>query len=184
MKKVRVTKLVNILLDPNSLIDDPFRWIPKAELAAGSLLHFRFGYGGSDLYMRLFEYEGELYQVRGAPDKVLDDGTVEEFKTYKRRSKIKQEKRARLQIQFYGWLTGSKKGRITLYGRDTEKTSYIDVKLSHKKAQRMLNEAMRRYSLVKGLKPVEENFFENDNKKSNSINPGEQLQKLIDEAYK
>lgn len=159
IKKIRTSKIVLLLLDPSALLYGSFG--PREAMEAGQMLHYRFGYGDSDTYRRMYEHAGEIYQILGTPDKIVhSEKCIEEFKTYTRRGKLSQIKRARLQIQIYGWLTNLRKGRIILFNRDTENSENIDLDLSPEVAEKIIAEGLCRYSLLKSLKPLQEELFQ------------------------
>jgi hypothetical protein len=90
---------------------------PDAILQKGKWLHDRFGYNQPDMFQRFYEYEGEMWLVRGVPDKIdFDTATIYELKTYTnpfRKSFFMNVGQA--QANLYCWLSGAKKYEVHLY---------------------------------------------------------------------
>ena len=78
MRKLGVSRIVSILFY------NPLQRVPEEILAEGTAIHNRLGFSGTTTYRRFYEFEDELYEIIGMPDRITEDGYVEELKTSSR----------------------------------------------------------------------------------------------------
>jgi len=110
---------------------------PEFVIQRGRWLHDRFGYNQPDMFQRFFEYEGEMWLIRGVPDKIdFDLATIYELKTY-----MSQFKKSffmnvgQAQANIYCWLSGAKKYEVHLYLVPEEKMEKYPYEYEESKAE-------------------------------------------------
>jgi len=96
--------------------EKPFK---RGNTTSGSVLHYRLGFTGDEVYCRFLELPETYVKLCGAPDRImLANGKlyVDELKTtYNHQGYM--EKVAYTQLQLYMFLTGIPNGRIWIYDK-------------------------------------------------------------------
>jgi hypothetical protein len=150
--KLSVSKLVTLLVEPNQILHPTVQYIPKESLEQARLLHVKFGYIEAETYRRFYEYENELFEVIGTPDKVNRvEGIVEEFKTYRSNgSRIIQMARGKEQLILYCFITGMPRARLTTYDVVNRRVDVFgDFDVTYQRQLYSLNKALHRYVRIR-----------------------------------
>jgi len=99
----------------------------RQDLRRGMDWHEKLGYNNDVIYQKYLMENGEIYLIRGKPDRV--DGCVQELKTFKRRDpKViygKLVPYAIDQLAFYSFLTEIEECEVHLF--DTKKEDFFDI---------------------------------------------------------
>jgi len=109
---------------------------PEEILREGKWIHERLGYNQTEIYKRFFNHKGELWLVIGCPDKITEDGVVEELKTLRNGSREKfYLDVGSLQANIYCWLTGLTNYAVVLYNTQTRETKRYTFTYDEEKAK-------------------------------------------------
>ena len=68
VRRIGVSKIVSILFY------NPLQRVSEDVLSEGTMIHNRLGFSGTTTYRRFYEFEGELYEIIGMPDRITEDG--------------------------------------------------------------------------------------------------------------
>lgn len=143
--RVGVHTLVDLLYSPENILT-PYRKDGK-NYENGSAIHLKLGYTGGETFRRYYTIGDYLIEVIGTPDKVnYKEGCVEELKTYRtERTREIQKERGKLQLAIYCELTGLSCAKLILHDARNNKTETIYFNFTKEEAQKVLDEALRRY---------------------------------------
>lgn len=131
-----------------ALYYNPFEWPSEDDMKKSIEIHDKLGFNSWKIYRRVYEFEGERYEIFGIPDRISPDGYVEEL----RLGKSKDIEPAEAEANIYCWLVGLKNYRIYFYDSRKERVFMkIENEFDEKRLVKDLDEGLRRLKNIRNI---------------------------------